>query len=208
MSSFRWQSNRLFSLQLRNGRFALLQMLAKNGQVAVFDCFRDEDSWDGIQLDHSNILFCCWVLKSVRQRSVVKIHRNIAPVEAIEFPETTIDIGDEFREMTLWEGTADERSFLMMGEGSNSLRRIGRKKGRFFEEYTPIELGDYEAYAGVELTNLRGYPEFNERLYLCSRKQRNFDPLKELAFNRPLDIESKTYVDIIAGKTRISTLGY
>jgi hypothetical protein len=136
---------------------------------------------------------------------VVHVQKNIEPVESVEFPETNIDIGGSSRKLTLWKGTADERSFLMMGEGKNSLREI---KGRYLEDYTPIALRDYRAYADVELTNLRDYPEFNERLYLCSLKQKNFDPLKELAFNRPLGLECKTYIDIIAGKTRISGLGY
>ena len=47
-----------------------------------------------------------------------------------------------------------------------------------------------------ELTNVRIYAEFNERLYLCYKFGKNVDPMKDLVFNRPIPIEYKEYIDI------------
>lgn len=52
------------------------------------------------------------------------------------------------------------------------------------------------------------YPEFLERLKLCSEKKANFDPMKEIAFQRPLGPECITYVDIIGGRARLDEIGY
>ena len=46
------------------------------------------------------------------------------------------------------------------------------------------------------------------RLALCSVASQNVDPLKELAFDRSIPLEYRTYVDIIAGKVSVSSLGY
>ena len=59
-----------------------------------------------------------------------------------------------------------------------------------------------------ELTNLYDYATFNERLLLCELFGRNVDPLREIAFNRPIPLEYRTYIDLIGGKTVLKELGY
>ena len=206
--NIKWRDGRIFSLQLRDGRYGLLQMLGKNGQVAVFNHFRNNDDWNGVKLDSEDVLFVCYLIKNDLSRSKINFQKNLSAVKGLSIPDLTINISGGFRQLKLWEGSDEERSLMMMGDGNYGLYRTFRQHGQIKEEYTPITIEDYEKYKHLELSNLRGYPEFNERLYLCSILNRNFDPLKELAFNRPLDIKCKTYVDIIAGKVPISELGY
>jgi len=182
--------------------------MLRNGQVAVFDCFREEDTWDDYKPNQSDVLFTCILLKSVLKRSEVTDHGEVPPVKELEYCDTRISIGEGFRTLTLWKGTDDERTFLMMGEGKNSVRKLLNINGKIEEEYTPIPVEEYDKVAHLELTNLCDYPTFNERLYLCEHYRRNIDPLKELAFNKPLDKECRVYIDIIAGKVPIRELGY
>jgi hypothetical protein len=70
-----------------------------------------------------------------------------------------------------------------------------------------ISIADYDRYSDVELAHIRDYPEFNERLFLCSELECDFDPLKELVFDRSLDPICSNYVNIISGK-RLSECGY
>lgn len=195
------------SIRLRNGHYGLMQVL-KNSQVAVFNSFRAQDDWSGLRLSADAVLFTCTLLKSVWARSETCSHPEVVPVPGLTFDETRIDLGGGFRKVTLWAGTADERTFLMMGNGQNRVRRIERTEGGIRETLASVSLDDYDRVLDLELTNLCDYPSFNERLYLCELFGRNIDPLKEIAFGRALDPMCRTFVDIIAGKTPLSLLGY
>lgn len=208
MSQIRWRNGQLFSMQLRDGSYALLQMLAKKRQVAVLNCFSKEDNWTDIELDSSDVLFVTTLLRSVLKRSVLNIHKDIQPIKDIEIPQFRISIGSEFRTVVLWPGTEDERRVLTMGKGNNKLYRVICEGETIREEVTPISVDDYDKYVDLELTNLSDYPSFNERLYLCCLLGKKIDPLKEMAFNRSLSKESRTYIDIIGGKTPLAELGY
>ena len=61
-----------------------------------------------------------------------------------------------------------------------------------------IPVTDQETIDKYELTDVRIYPEFNERLYLCYKLGKNVDPLKDLVFNRPIPLDYKEYIDIIS----------
>lgn len=204
----RWKNNRIISIRLRNDHYVLVQMLQPNGAIAVFDIFKEEDKWDDVKLTKDTVLFTGFLVNNVLKRSTVNIHTDVVPVDGLKYPDLHIYIGSGFRDVTLWEGTKDERTFLMMGKGSNELREVYTENGLLQEKYTPISNNDYEKYSELELTNLCAYPTFNERLYLCETFGRNIDPLKELAFNRPLDKKCAVYIDIIAGKIPIAKLGY
>lgn len=203
-----WKVGRVFSIRLRNGHYALIQMLDARGEVAVFDMFRENDDWDGVKLSEGNVLFTGMVLRSVLKRSETRIHRDVVPVEGIEYETTRIHGGSGAREVVLWEGTPLERRFLTLGAGPKGICRMREVNGVLREEFEPISNDDYARYEHLEMTALCDYPSFNERLYLCEYFGRNFDPGKEIAFDRPLDPECVTYVDIIAGKTLLKDLGY
>ena len=146
-----WKKDRLFTIKLRNGHYALLQMLEPKGQIAAFDSFQDVDDWSGVRLTADRVMFTGTLLRSVTNRSVIAIHKNVVPVSGLEYAEDRIDIGGGFRTVTLWEGTEDERSFLMMGEGKNCLRRIHWENDQPREEYSPISLDDFELYKDVRV---------------------------------------------------------
>lgn len=204
----RWTKDRIISLRLRNGHYALMQMIERPGLFAVFDIFREKDEWDDVSLSKANVLFTCCLVRKSLARSTVAIHKEIRPVDGLAYETTRISPNGGFRRLTLWEGTPNERTLLVLGTGNNSLRELVNIDGHIEEKLTPIPLDDYAKYEKYELTSLSGYPGFNERLYLCDVLGRNIDPLKELAFNRELDPVCKVYIDIISGKVRLAELGY
>lgn len=209
MGRIQWKKDKIFSLELRNGTFALLQMLDDKGRVAVFNQFRDNDNWDELVLDKSMILFKAYIIgKSIFKRSNVNVQIKIDPLVGLEFPQIRINSGYGNRKKKFWERTENEIELFIEGTGDNMLSERIIKNGKTDYIYTDIKLEDYNKYEDLEMEVLRIYPEFNEQLLLCSIMGKNIDPLKELAFNRPLDIQCKTYVDILSGKVLLSELGY
>ena len=201
-----WREGRVFSLALRNEWYALLQML-KRPFVAVFCEFRQDDDWSDMDLNLGNLLFCCPITRAVLKRSRIHFHRDVEPASDIDVPEWKINTRG-FRNTTLWAGTEDERVVLVSGgKGNVGLWRSFCEPGRVGDEYIPVSTADYDRYGDIELAHIRDYPEFNERLFLCSELEFNFDPLKELVFERSLDIICSNYVNIISGK-RLSECGY
>lgn len=83
-------------------------------------------------------------------------------MSGLEYEDTRIHSGNGFREITLWRGTKDERTFLIMGQGDNKLREIIRANEHIEEKYTPISLNEYERYKNIEMVSLCGYPNLNE----------------------------------------------
>ena len=104
-------------------------------------------------------------------------------------------LGIRARKITLWEGTADEREIMFLGDGGGAL--IEGDIGNCIYIMPEIPFTDNETIDKYELTNVRIYAEFNERLYLCYKFGKNVDPMKDLVFNRPIPIEYKEYIDII-----------
>jgi len=158
-------------------------------------------------LNSDQILFYCHITSCVYKRSEIQIHPEIKGAADWEFPDIAIS-GNGIRKVTLWRGTAYEREIFAPGDGYPCLRKLVRKNGNLVEELKKIDKSEYDLYKKYELTNLRGYPEFNERLNLCAKRGENYDPLKEIVFDRELDPEAITYVDIIGGKVKISEFGY
>lgn len=178
-------------------------------RVAVFDYFRQDDNWGNIKLDFEDVLFSCYVLKRDLKKHTIAFHRDVIPVKGIPKIEWRIITGGPSRSKTFWKGTDDERTLLVDGDSSRlSLVRYYHVDGKGKEENKPINRQDYDQYKHLEVTSLRVYPEFSERLYLCSVYNTNFDPLKEIAFGRPLGLECRTYLDIISGKVLLKKLGY
>ena len=210
MKRINWKKDKLISIKLRNGKFALMQMLEGKGRIVVFNIFKEKNEWDGIVLTKDSILFFAFIIsKTIFPRSEISLQKNITPVEDLAFPKVRINTGSGNKKIKVWENTKDEREFIIDGEGNNLLVETHdntRPEDRY--TYTPIDINDYEKYKHLELDNLRIYPEFNERLNICSEINENFDPLKELAFNQKLDLRCRTYIDIIGGQVLLSKLGY
>lgn len=203
-----WKRNKVISIKLRDGGYALLQMMELSGQVAVFDCFRNEPNWEGVDLSSGNVLFYCWLLDSVKKRSEIIPVKEVAAARDLVFPNRSIDSGSDFRKYTLRTGASREWEILMIGDGNLQLVTFEIESGYPVEKLSKIDKSEYAQYESVEMSNLRDYPEFNERLWLCYKKGKNIDPLKEIAFERPLDEDYEVYLSIIDGKTKISEFGY
>lgn len=207
-----WVNGNVFSLRLRDGYYALFQMLQKEGGIAVFNHFRGDDCWDDVSLDSSSVLFIAFVLKAFFRRSTIRHVSNIVPVRDLEYPppETPkISPGTGWRSVTFWPGTPDERTVLVPRASRLSLVSYSRnEQDEPEEQITPIARSDYHKYSNLEMTTLSDYATLNERILLCRLLACNFNPLKEIAFDNPLPIECATYIDLIGGKVRLSDLGY
>jgi hypothetical protein len=138
---------------------------------------------------------------------------GIAPIQGLKAPdgpETTINTEAEWREVTLWTGTEDEITILVSGgEGRVGLNTTGRNSdGELVDEFQPITPSEYKKYERMETAHLSDYPTLNERLLLCRGKGWNFDPMRNLIFDWPLDRECSVYAQIISGRVRLADLGY
>lgn len=205
----RWKKNKVVSLQLRDGSVALLQMLESRGQVAVFNKFDINENCGNLQLEESMVLFYAWIAKDVLKRSVISEPKNVLPCGGLIYPNKFVDEGSGSRMVTFWPDESEERKIIVMGGDRLTVCCVGvDSNGSYTENHTEIRPCDYEKYASIEVRGLRGYPEFNERLYLCSVKGCNYDPLKEIAFARELGKENLVYIDIIGGKVKLVDLGY
>lgn len=208
MGRINWKENQIVSIQLKDGNHALFQMLSIKGWIAVFNIFDFDDKWEGIHLTEDSILFKNFIIsKSIFAKSKIIIHKNIEPVKNIEIPEIKINTGADSRKVTVWKNTPKEDELVIIG-GVNNLLKTENPNDRLHPEYRPLIIDDYDDVIQYELENLRVYPEFNERLWLCSKLKKNIDPLKELAFNRELDPLFENYIKIIGGKTKLEELGY
>ena len=197
-----WRANQVISIETKRkdenrkeNVYVLAQMINK-AQLLVFNLFNKDNVWDNVNLEEAPVLFCTYVTRQFISNSNI-FKQKIEPLRDYEPPKYRIDtIGAEIRKVTLWEGTPDERKVLILGEGGGRL--IEGDIGNCIEIMPQISFADNEIIDKYELTNVRIYPEFNERLYLCYKFGRNVDPMKDLTFNRPIPLEYKEYMDIIS----------
>ena len=201
MQKVTWKANRVISIETRRkdenrkeNVYVLAQMINK-AQLLVYNLFSTDNKWDNIDLSKAPILFCTYVTRQFITNSNVFI-QDIEPLKGYEPPKYQIHtIGALARKVTLWEGTADEKEILILGEGGGKLIE-GDINGPVIMEQIPFT--DNETIDKYELTNVRIYAEFNERLYLCYKFGKNVDPMKDLVFNRPIPLEYKEYIYIIS----------
>ena len=201
MAKIAWKANRVISIETRKkdenrkeNVYVLAQMINR-AQLLVFNLFSTDNKWENIDLSKAPILFCTYVTRQFVSNSNVYI-QDINPLKDYVPPKYRIDsIGASVRSVLLWEGTVDEKEILILGEGGGRLLE-GDINGPVIMESIPFS--DNETIDMYELTNVRIYAEFNERLYLCYKYGKNVDPLKDLVFNRPIPLEYKEYIDIIS----------
>ena len=203
-----WKEGKVLSLKLRDDSWALLQMLKRKGDLAVFSYRSLDNQWSIGQLEKENFLFSCFTTKAVLKRSELALQSGIKGIERIQLPSSKIQAGDGFKKRAYWIGTDDEIEFICFGQESNSIRTERVENGRLCYDYRTIKNEEFDTYRHLELTSLRDYPEFNERIFLSLEAGHNIDPLKELIFDRPAKEEFKTYYKIISGKHRLDYLGY
>lgn len=201
MPKVTWKANRVISIETKRkdenrkeNVYVLAQMINK-AQLLVFNLFSTDNRWENIDLSKAPILFCTYVTRQFVSNSNIYI-QDIMPLKDYEPPKYQIHtIGALARKVRLWEGTKDEKEFLIIGEGGGQLIE-GDINGPVIMDKIPFT--DNETIDKYELTDVRIYAEFNERLYLCYKFGKNVDPMKDLVFNRPIPLEYKEYIDIIS----------
>jgi hypothetical protein len=205
--TIRWKKDKIFSLKLRSNRYCLIQMLEVKGQIAVFNIFKDDNLWKGVKVTQLNVLFTTHILDSVLKRSNVEVVKEVMPVEGVIFETTRVDSGTGYQTVTFWEGSENETSCEIEGN-ELLLQRIVTENGSLKEYVEKIELSEKDKYYGLEMTHLGDYPALNERLYLCDQLNCNYDPLREIAFHKVLNIESLPFVRMLSRDAMISEYGY
>lgn len=183
-----WKANQVISIETRckdedrkNNIYVLAQMINK-AQLLIFDLFSTSVTRQFIK--NSNIY-----------------KQNIKPITNYKFPKYKIEsLGMGSRHVTVWKGTTNERKVLILGQGGGRLIEEDMSTGSYKTKIImpSIPVTDSETIDKYELTNVRVYAEFNERLYLCYKFGKNVDPLKDLIFDRPIPLEYKEYIDIIS----------
>lgn len=201
MHKVRWKANRVISIETkrkdenRKENVYVLAQMINRAQLLVFNLFSTDNKWENIDLNKAPILFCTYVTRQFITNSNVYV-QDIEPLKDYEPPKYQIHtIGACARKIRVWEGTKDEKEFLIIGEGGGKLIE-GDIDGPVIMEKIPFT--DNETIDKYELTDVRIYAEFNERLYLCYKLGKNVDPMKDLVFNRPIPLEYKEYIDIIS----------
>ena len=196
-----WRANRVISIETKRkdenrkeNVYVLAQMISKS-QLLVYNLFNTDNKWENIDLSKAPILFCTHVTRQFIANSNVFI-QDIEPLKDYEPPKYQIHmIGVFVRKITLWKGTKYEKEILFLGEGGGRLIE-GDINGPVIIDRIPFT--DDEVIDKYELTAVRVYAEFNERLYLCYKFGKNVDPMKDLVFNRPIPLEYKDYIDVIS----------
>lgn len=215
MSRITWKENKVISIELKGGIYAIAQMI-KSPYLVFFDLFKDDCNWDDIDLTNTPILFIQAVTKQFIKKSEVK-EIKIAPAKKLNIPNNWIHPDAGARKVKVWEGTEFEKEFITLGRmGASLVEKDILKDGKYdhpsgvFDKVLikSIDNDDSETINNHELTSVEIYPNLNERLYLCYKLGKNVDPQKDLLFDKDLPKEYKTYIDIISGKVQLSELGY
>ena len=195
-----WKENHIISIETRNNIYVLAQML-KSPYLMIYNIFRDNENWGNIDLQNTPILFCHGVTRQFLNKSNITKQKKVKPVTHKNLPKYWIRLNDESQKVVIWEGTTNERSFIILGKGGGSLIENNIMSEGFRQSsivIPKISFSDNETIDKYETSGLGTYAEFNERLYLCYKFGRNVDPYKELIFGRHLPIQYSGYFDIIS----------
>ncbi|MEQ7052936.1 hypothetical protein ABN764_20035 [Paenibacillaceae sp. P-4] len=201
-----WKANQVISIETslkdegrKNNIYVLAQMISK-AQLLIFDLYSDDNNWGAVDLNEVPILFSTSVTRQFIKNSNI-YNQSMKPLTNYKLPNYKIDsLGMGSRQVTVWKGTTDERKVLILGQGGGRLIEEDMSAGSYKTKIImpSIPVTDNETIDKYELTNVRVYPEFNERLYLCYKFGKNVDPLKDLIFDKPIPLAYKDYIDIIS----------
>jgi hypothetical protein len=200
MAKINWKKDLVISIEVKDNLYVLAQM-GEAPYLFVYTIFSKNEEWKDVDLAKAKVLFCNAVTRQfIGQSKVSKV--KVAPVTQ-ELPKYWIKshaMGTHYR--ILWEGTPDETKVLLLGDnGGGSLIERDFTPFKYQEKIVTASIpsSDKKTIDSHELTNIRMFPELNERLYHCYKEDKNVDPLKDLIFDRPMPLEYKRYAEIIAG---------
>ncbi|TQR41727.1 hypothetical protein C7Y44_24700 [Paenibacillus popilliae] len=201
-----WKANQVISIETKlkdegrkNNVYVLAQMISK-AQLLIFDLYSDDNNWGDVDLNEVPILFSTSVTRQFIKNGNI-YNQSMKPLTNYKLPTYKIEsLGMGSRHVTVWKGTTNERKVLILGQGGGRLIEEDMSAGSYKTKIImpSIPVTDNETIDKYELTNVRVYPEFNERLYLCYKFGKNVDPLKDLIFDRPIPLAYKDYIDIIS----------
>ncbi len=211
-----WKQNRIISVKLRNGIYALGQMIEKS-KLIFFNHFSENNQWDNIILSNKNVLFSCTPLKTFLKHTEIEVIKNIEPLLNYQLPKLALwssDLGFNKKMVTIGDY---QKEVFVYGNGNYSVVNIDfsssekRHSSGLFTEIIRdnVDVSYYEDIKHLDfVTTLDGYPNLNERLYLCWLLGKNVNPKLDVDLGIPLKEYHRTYVDIISGDVKLSDLGY
>ncbi len=212
-----WKKNRIVSVKLRNGVYALGQMWERK-RMLLFKYFSKDNQWDNIKLSSDDVLFSCTPLKAFLKRSEIEIITSIKPL--LDYKEPTIALisnGSGFSKKVVEIGDY-KREVFVYGDGTYSIveydptdsKNNTHSSGLYKTVIkNNVDLYDYNEIKNLGfVSNLEDYPNLNERLYLCWLLGENINPNLDIDIGLPLEDYHRTYIDIISGDTNLSDLGY
>lgn len=199
MAKVTWKEGKVISLETRKGLFVLAQM-ARAPYLIVYHLFRDRDSWSDVDLDKTSVLLCAPVARQLLLQSQVS-PQKLTLERRPSLPERWIAPTADSHRIVVWPGTPLVQEIMFIGQGGSLVEdRIEAREAQAPRTIVAsIPFADDATIAAHELTSLRVYAEFNERLFLCHRMGKNVDPSKDLLFRRELPPDYKAYVGILAG---------
>jgi hypothetical protein len=199
----RWKEGAVISVAVKNGRRVLAQMLERPFLYFLW-CFADADEPFDVDLADVPTLFCCAVTSQFMRFSEARKETQLKPRTDIRKPELWIEKYRGFRHRVVWPGTDHEVTVLIMGAkpGGKLIMRGEHGMG------PDIGLDDHETIDNHGLSNIEIFPGLNERLHLINTLGRNVDPMRDLSFDRPMPLETKTFVDIIGSRGELEDWGY
>jgi hypothetical protein len=199
-----WRPDQVVAIETRTGLFVPAQLLT-SPHLVVYDAFYTEAERAGIEAGGVDLAATPVLLHAAVTRQFLSRGRvtplRLAPTSGHRPPDRRLRATPGSRRVTAWPGTPHELSFIDITDGGGSLVEYDPTApvGRPETVVVPSVPADDDATIdGHELESVRIYPEFNERLYLCHRLGRNVDPLKDVAFDRELPQQYRTYLALAA----------
>ncbi|MDM1352060.1 hypothetical protein HX014_15765 [Myroides marinus] len=199
MARIIWKEGKFVSIETRKGLYVLAQMTL-DIYLVVYNVFREDENWSENDLVDLEILCFVPVVRQFLQKSVISNlkYKKEVPLELPKYWLKTDNISQKRR---LYEKTEQEVEINLLGLGKYLIFNDVNDRSNFDRPIVQIvDFNDNDIIDKYEVTNIRMYAEFNERLYLCYKLGKNVDPLKDLVFNRNIPIEYEVYLKIISGK--------
>lgn len=171
------------------------------------------DSLDQFRLDQiekNQILFYVgvdeeWFIESPTTK--LSTLDNPASMEE-SWPSVGLNGGALGSRVELWSGTEYEREIWLRRNQLSVVSLDYDSNMHPTEKVTRISTLDYERYKHLEILRIRMYPELNERINLCSLRQENFDPIRDLLFHRELPPDCRPYIELYSHFANKEEYGY
>ncbi|UVD80147.1 hypothetical protein NWE55_02310 [Myroides albus] len=199
MARIVWKEGKFISIETRKGLYVLAQMTL-NIYLVVYNNFRFDENWEESDLSNLEVLCCVPVTRQFIQKSTIT-NLKFKIELPLNLPKYWLISDHISNKRIIFENTKNEIEVLLLGLGENLIYDDIKDRSNFDRPIVQkVAFNDNDIIDKYEVTNIRIYAEFNERLYLCYKIGKNVDPLKDLIFNRDIPIEYEVYLKIISGK--------